>query len=54
MRQALEELIVDGVKTTVEFNYVLLHHPDFILGHYDTSFIEGFIGELKENAKLVQ
>lgn len=54
MRQALEELIVDGVKTTVEFNYVLLHHPTFILGHYDTSFIEGFIGELKENARLVQ
>jgi acetyl-CoA carboxylase biotin carboxylase subunit len=54
MRQALEELIVDGVKTTTEFDYVLLHHPSFILGHYDTSFIEGFIGELKENGKLIQ
>lgn len=54
MREALEELIIDGVKTTTEFHYVLLHHPTFILGHYDTSFIEGFIGELKENARLVQ
>lgn len=54
MRQALEELIIDGVATTVEFDYVLLHHPTFILGHYDTSFIESFIGELKENGKLVQ
>ena len=54
MRQALEELIIDGVSTTVEFDYVLLHHPTFILGHYDTSFIESFIGELKENGKLVQ
>jgi acetyl-CoA carboxylase biotin carboxylase subunit len=54
MRQALEELIIDGVSTTVEFDYVLLHHPTFILGHYDTSFIESFIGELKENGKLIQ
>jgi acetyl-CoA carboxylase biotin carboxylase subunit len=54
MRQAFEELIVDGVKTTTEFDYVLLHHPEFILGHYDTSFIEGFIGELKENGILIQ
>lgn len=54
MRQALEELIIDGVKTTVEFDYVLIHHPTFILGHYDTSFIESFIGELKENGKLIQ
>ena len=54
MREALEELIIDGIKTTVEFHYVLLHHPTFILGHYDTSFIEGFIEELKENARLVQ
>lgn len=54
MRSALEELIVDGVKTTTEFHYVLLHHPTFILGNYDTGFCEVFLKELHKNAKLIR
>ncbi len=54
MRASLEELIIDGVKTTTEFHYVLLHHPTFILGNYDTKFIETFIKELNSNAKLIR
>ena len=54
MRAALEELIVDGVKTTIEFHYVLLHHPTFILGNYDTTSIETFIKEVFENAKRLR
>ncbi len=53
MREALEELIVDGVKTTIEFQYILLHQPNFVLGHYDTSFIEGFLKELKKDARFI-
>ena len=40
MREALAELIIEGVKTTVEFQYVLLHHSIFVLGNYDTSFVQ--------------
>lgn len=54
MRAALEELIIDGVKTTTEFHYVLLHHPTFILGNYDTGFCEIFLKELHKNAKLIR
>ena len=54
MRSALEELIIDGVKTTTEFHYVLLHHPTVILGNYDTKFIETFTKELLTNAKLIR
>ena len=54
MRASLEELIIDGVNTTIEFHYVLLHHAKFILGNYDTSFVDSFIKELDENAKRLR
>lgn len=53
MRAALEELIVSGVKTTTEFHYMLLHHPQFIMGSYDTGFIEDFLKELNKNGRSV-
>lgn len=54
MRASLEELIIDGIKTTTEFHYVLLHHPTFILGYYDTGFVEEFLKEFEQNAKRIQ
>lgn len=43
MRYALEQFIVSGVKTNIEFQYVIMHNPDFVKGVYDTSFIEKFL-----------
>jgi acetyl-CoA carboxylase biotin carboxylase subunit len=40
MSRALEELVVEGIKTTVPFHRRLLSKPKFIEGDYDTSFIE--------------
>ena len=54
MRAALEELIIDGVKTTIEFHYLLLHNPTFVLGNYDTTFVETFLKEVFENAKRLR
>ena len=54
MRAALEELIIDGVKTTIEFHYVLLHHTTFILGNYDTTCAETILKEVFENAKRLR
>ena len=54
MRAALEELIIEGVNTTTQFNYLILHHPTFILGNYDTTFIESFINELYDNKTLIE
>lgn len=53
MRAALEELIIDGINTTIDFHYMILHHPTFILGYYDTGFVEMFFKELNDNARLV-
>ena len=38
--RALLELVTDGIVTNGDFDYLLLHHPDFVKGKYNVSFIE--------------
>ena len=40
LRRALEELIIEGVKTNREFMHLLTYHKDFIRGNYNTGFWE--------------
>ena len=40
MRHCLDEFVVTGVPTTIPFHQAIFEHPDFVAGHYDTSFIE--------------
>ena len=40
MRRALEELVIEGVKTNREFMHLLTYHPDFLRGRYLTDFYE--------------
>ncbi len=40
MRTALEEIMIEGVDTNIEFLFLLTFNPDFIKGSYDTSFME--------------
>ncbi len=42
MERALDEFIIEGVKTTVPFHKKLMQDPGFRAGHYDTSFINNF------------
>ena len=42
MKRALDEFIVEGVKTTVPFHRQLMDHPDYIAGNYTTKFMEDF------------
>jgi len=42
MRRALNEFIVEGVKTTIPFHRQLMDHPDYIAGNYTTKFMESF------------
>lgn len=53
MRTALEELIIEGVDTNIEFQYLLLHHPRIVSGRYDTGFMEVFLKELKEDGTII-
>jgi acetyl-CoA carboxylase biotin carboxylase subunit len=47
MRQALEEFIIEGITTNIDFNYYILNDPDYINGAFDVGFIEGLLKELE-------
>ncbi len=40
MSRALGEYIIEGVKTTIPFQQVIMQNADFRAGHYDTGFVE--------------
>lgn len=40
MRVALEELTVKGIKTNTDFQYLIMYNEDFLMGNYDTGFLE--------------
>ena len=40
MRSALGEVIIEGIQTNVDYQYDILHHPDFVSGNTDIEFIE--------------
>ncbi|QTY28193.1 acetyl-CoA carboxylase biotin carboxylase subunit [Flavobacterium sp. CS20] len=43
MKRALDEFIVEGVKTTIPFHRQLMDHPDYLAGNYTTKFMEDFV-----------
>ena len=43
MRTALEEMVVVGVKTNLDFQYAIMENETFAAGLADTSFIERFM-----------
>ncbi len=46
---ALDEFIIEGVPTTIDFHKLILTHPDFVSGNFSTAFIEK---NLREEAGL--
>ncbi|TSE06397.1 MULTISPECIES: acetyl-CoA carboxylase biotin carboxylase subunit [Aquimarina] len=42
MKRALDEFVVEGIKTTVPFHRQLMDHPDYVAGNYTTKFMEDF------------
>ncbi len=42
MRRALDEFVIEGVKTTIPFHRKLMDHSDYISGNYTTKFMEAF------------
>ncbi|MCL2323328.1 MAG: acetyl-CoA carboxylase biotin carboxylase subunit [Oscillospiraceae bacterium] len=48
MRRALEELIIDGVQNNIEFQYLIMYHPGFVRGNFNTGFIEKLMKELEK------
>ncbi len=45
MKRALDEFVIEGVKTTIPFHRQLMDHPDYLSGNYTTKFMESFVME---------
>ena len=43
MKRALDEFVIEGVKTTIPFHRQLMEHPDYVSGNYTTKFMEDFV-----------
>ena len=42
MKRALDEFVIEGVKTTIPFHRQLMEEPDYVAGNYTTKFMETF------------
>lgn len=42
MKRALDEFIIEGIKTTIPFHRQLMDEPDYVEGNYTTKFMESF------------
>tara|TARA_B100000809_G_scaffold265426_1_gene324222 strand:+ start:1698 stop:3056 length:1359 start_codon:yes stop_codon:yes gene_type:complete len=49
MRRALDEFVIEGIKTTIPFHRQLMDHPDYISGDFTTAFMDSFeMSEIEE------
>ena len=48
MKRALDEFVIEGIKTTIPFHRQLMDHPVYISGDYTTKFMEDFIMESED------
>ncbi|MBI3318064.1 MAG: acetyl-CoA carboxylase biotin carboxylase subunit [Candidatus Omnitrophica bacterium] len=53
MRRALEEMVVEPVKTTIPFHRKVLNDPAFLEGKYSTDYVERMSGARKEAVELM-
>ncbi len=54
MRCALEELMIKGVTTNERFQYIVMYHPEYLKGKYNTAFIEEHMDEIIEWSKSIE
>ena len=45
MKRALDEFVIEGIKTTIPFHRQLMEHKDYLDGNYTTKFMEDFVIE---------
>ena len=48
MKRALDEFVIEGVKTTIPFHRQLMDNPDYLAGNYTTKFMEDFVLQPEE------
>ncbi len=42
MKRALDEFVIEGIKTTIPFHRQLMDNPDYVAGNYTTAFMDDF------------
>ncbi|MCP1996733.1 acetyl-CoA carboxylase biotin carboxylase subunit [Flavobacterium sp. HSC-61S13] len=42
MKRALDEFVIEGIKTTIPFHRQLMDDPNYVAGNYTTAFMEDF------------
>lgn len=40
MRRALDEMVIEGIQTTIPFHRKMMDNPDFISGNFDTKYLD--------------
>ena len=45
MKRALDEFVIEGIKTTIPFHQQLMEDENFVAGNYTTKFMEDFVLE---------
>ena len=48
MKRALDEFVIEGIKTTIPFHRQLMDDPNYVSGNYTTKFMEDFIMKKEE------
>jgi len=48
MKRALDEFVIEGIKTTIPFHRQLMDHPDYLAGNYTTAFMDDFKMEAQQ------
>ena len=43
MKRALDEFVIEGIKTTIPFHRQLMEEPDYVEGNYTTAFMNDFV-----------
>ena len=51
LKRALEEFVVQGVKTTIPLHQALLNEPDFLSGEYTIKWLEEWLAKLEAEDK---
>ena len=49
MKRALDEFVIEGIKTTIPFHRQLMDDPAYVEGNYTTAFMDTFKMKTKQD-----
>jgi len=52
LNRALDEFVIEGIKTTIPFHKYVIHTPEFMSGNFDTHFLEKIYDKVKNEINI--